>query len=79
MKIRILLLFLSAMLMSGLHLPFLNLSYHNADLPAETTIMPLSDEVIWRVKTENGKIYKRLYNASTKTWIGDWIYVGECP
>ena len=29
----------------------------------------------WIFKQENGKIYKRLYNASTGLWETDWIYV----
>lgn len=46
---------------------------------AESSIAPLSDHLIWIYKTENGKRYKRLYNASTRTWIGDWIYVCDEP
>ncbi|MDE6608213.1 MAG: hypothetical protein K2K54_10735 [Lachnospiraceae bacterium] len=38
-------------------------------------INPQSDNIDWRFKIENGKIYKRLYNYSTETWIGDWILV----
>lgn len=37
----------------------------------------------WIFKVENGKLYKRLYNASTGLWETDWIYVmdydGEVP
>ena len=25
------------------------------------------------IKIENGKKYKRLYNYTTQTWVGDWI------
>lgn len=46
----------------------------NASETSET-ISPQSDVLRWYYKEENGKIYKRLYNASTKNWIGDWIYV----
>lgn len=42
-----------------------------------TSIEPLSHNLRWIYKIENGKVYKRLYNASTRDWIGDWIYVGE--
>lgn len=44
---------------------------------AETNveISPQSDNIDWRFKAENGNIYKRLYNYSTKKWIGDWILV----
>lgn len=41
------------------------------------SISPKSDITRWLYKIENGKIYKRLYNASIGVWIGDWIYVGE--
>ncbi len=41
------------------------------------TFSPKSDVKRWIYKVENGKIYKRLYNASIDTWEGDWIYVGE--
>ncbi len=43
----------------------------------ENSVTPRSDIKKWVYKVENGKIYKRLYNASTASWIGDWIYVGE--
>ncbi len=29
----------------------------------------------WRYKTVDGVLYKRLYNYSNDTWIGDWIVV----
>ena len=79
MKIRIIMLFLSAMLMSHWRLPLPDFSSYQVNLLIETAITPLSDELIWITKTENGKIYKRLYNTSTNMWVGDWIYVGECP
>lgn len=31
-----------------------------------------SDIIEWRYKTENGKLYKRLYNYSKQEWIGEW-------
>lgn len=43
----------------------------------ETTIQPLSDKKEWRWKVENNKLYKRLYNYSTGSWEGDWIYVRD--
>ncbi|MFG6358439.1 MAG: hypothetical protein K1W26_16715 [Acetatifactor sp.] len=48
--------------------------------PANTgdySVSPQSDVITWRYMVENGKIYKRLYNASTGEYIGEWIYVGE--
>jgi len=41
--------------------------------------VPYADNVYWVPKVENGKLYKRLYNASTDTWIGGWVYVCEYP
>ena len=34
-----------------------------------------SDVLIWKYKTVNGQLYKRLYNSSKKVWVGDWILV----
>ena len=33
----------------------------------------------WLYKIEDGKLYKRLYNASTGLWETDWIYVCDYP
>ena len=41
--------------------------------------MPYSDNIGWRFKIENGKIYKRLYNYSTGDWEGPWILIGDYP
>ena len=38
-------------------------------------VMPLKDAISWKYKVENNKLYKRLYNFSTGSWIGNWIYV----
>lgn len=43
----------------------------------DNAIEPQSNALRWIYKIENGKRYKRLYNASTRDWVGDWIYVGE--
>lgn len=43
---------------------------------SDTAISPLADKIEWVYYTaEDGKIYKRLYNYSTREWIGEWIYV----
>jgi len=39
-------------------------------------ITTYSDKIQWVFDTINGKRYKRLYNFSTRTWIGDWILIG---
>ena len=42
---------------------------------SDNNISPLSDDIRWRYKIENGKKYKCLYNYTTEQWIGDWILV----
>lgn len=36
-------------------------------------IVPLADDIRWRYKTENGKVYKRLFNYTKQVWVGSWI------
>lgn len=43
---------------------------------ASDAISPKSDDIGWQYRRINGKLYKRLYNYTTKTWIGNWILVG---
>ena len=38
-------------------------------------IEPRADILQWILKTENGKMYKRLWNASKKRWETDWILI----
>ena len=40
-------------------------------ITAQATIQ--SDVIRWRYKLVKGKKYKRLYNYTTHTWIGEWI------
>lgn len=40
-------------------------------------ISPCSNTLQWYYKTENGKLYKRLFNTATNQWVGDWIYVKD--
>lgn len=41
-----------------------------------STIVPVADKTEWRYKTENGILYKRLYNVTKGCWETDyWIYV----
>lgn len=32
-----------------------------------------SQEIIWKYKMINGKLYKRQFNTVTGKWIGNWI------
>lgn len=50
-----------------------------AAVSQEPEIMPMKDAISWVTKRENGKLYKRLYNYSTASWIGEWIYVCDFP
>lgn len=50
-----------------------------AAVSQEPEIMPMSDAISWRFRVIDGKLYKRLYNHSTVTWIGEWIYVCDFP
>lgn len=77
-------------LKKGLILAAVALTWATCSLPAtiacdaqaaalEGDIAPQADTLEWRVKIENGKLYKRLYNTSTREWVGDWIYVCDYP
>lgn len=33
--------------------------------------------VKWYYKTENGKLYKRLWDVNVQVWLTDWIYVRD--
>lgn len=39
----------------------------------QTNVESKKDIIEWKYKIENGKLYKRLYNASKDEWIGNWI------
>ena len=34
-----------------------------------------SDYLVWIYKKEDGALWKRLWNASTEEWVGEWIFV----
>ena len=36
-------------------------------------ITTFSDNIEWRYKSENGVLYKRRFNLTTRQWIGNWI------
>ena len=36
-----------------------------------------TDRIGWRYETrEDGRLYKKLYNYTADSWIGEWILVG---
>lgn len=36
------------------------------------SITPYSDDIQWRYKIMDGKLYRRQYNATKRVWIGEW-------
>lgn len=42
-------------------------------------IMPYADNIGYCYLRFENRLYKRLYNYTTRTWIGDWILVDELP
>jgi len=42
----------------------------------ENTINPMGAQQIWVYKNENGKKYRRLWDAKYKKWLTDWILCG---
>lgn len=43
----------------------------NEDIGYES-IQPRKDKIDWVYKSENGYLYRRLFNFSKNEWIGDW-------
>jgi hypothetical protein len=39
-------------------------------------IQPLSDDIRWIYQNRNGVYYRRLFNYTTNSWIGNWERVG---
>lgn len=39
----------------------------------DSAIETYADQFVWRYKVINGRLYKRLYNTSTDSWVGNWI------
>lgn len=73
-----LILFLMTLIMDISHYPSnanILSNRKSMTLQADHSIVPLKDVLVWRYKTLNGKTYKRLYNSTTKQWIGNWILV----
>jgi len=58
--------------------PYNTLTTEAADIQtsySETLSSSRSAALGWRYKEVDGVLYKRLYDYSTGTWIGDWILV----
>lgn len=59
--------------------PLATMPAQAAEASAQMSIQPRKDDIQYRYKIENGKVYKCLYNYSTCNWIGEWVYVCEYP
>ncbi len=60
--------------------PAMAATNHLQEIPMESfsgAISPQSHIIEWVYKIVNDKLYKRLYNASTGAWVGEWIYVRD--
>lgn len=55
--------------------PGLSIPASAATPPGEEGIAPQADVLQWIYTEIDGNTYKRLYNASTGCWVGDWILV----
>lgn len=47
----------------------------NRSNAATSTVTPKAHDIRWIYKKIDGKLYKRLYNHTTRKWVGDWILV----
>jgi len=75
MKYNKILLFTTAILLSTSIAPSLNAFTKEtvSDTSYQSQIcVPFSENIDWRYKFEDGKVYRRLYNYSTCQWVGDW-------
>lgn len=43
-----------------------------ATIVCASEIQPLSDDIRWVYEKRNGVYYRRLYNFTTHSWIGEW-------
>lgn len=66
---------LTVLIMSSITNVSQTYSYEKIGISDSSIISPLADILEWRYKVDNGKLYKRLYNATEDTWIGQWILV----
>lgn len=53
-------------------LPVCALASESASIVAETQVEPRADIYEWLYKIEDGKLYRRLYNATKQEWAGEW-------
>lgn len=56
--------------------PNSSLPVNAATPPGAEEISPRADIITWVYERRGNEIWKRLYNATTNVWVGEWIYVG---
>ncbi len=47
-------------------------AYTGAEKASTAEVITYSQEIDYRYKVEDGKLYRRLYNYYTQQWIGEW-------
>ncbi|MFR5749123.1 MAG: hypothetical protein ACLUD4_09385 [Thomasclavelia spiroformis] len=52
-----------------------NISSNVKNIQYTQNLIQKKDVLVWKYKSINGKMYKRLYNKTTGKWVGDWIRV----
>lgn len=69
-----------AFCLSGVPSTAVSVQAASTSVMAETESESISrrkDDIYWVYAEMNNKLYKRLWNATTTEWIGDWIYVKD--
>ncbi len=56
--------------------PHFGMQVNAATPPGAEEISPRADVITWVYERRGDEIWKRLYNATTNVWVGDWVYVG---
>ena len=52
-----------------------NISSNVKNIQYTQNLIQKKDVLVWKYKSINGRMYKRLYNKTTGKWVGDWIRV----
>ena len=52
-----------------------NITSNVKNIQYTQNLIQKKDVLVWKYKSINGKMYKRLYNKTTGKWVGDWIRV----
>lgn len=69
------LLFTCTMLIIASPINIISVQTSDTNISTETVQSSRSATISWRYKTVKGVLYKRLYDYSSNSWIGDWVIV----